>query len=117
MVQSIARAGGRGRYVGGALVHHPVPADRLTRSYARRFAWRQGALSVDLLRRETAAAQADTCARLPRWVYLVSARQVFAGMRQWSAGLLSANPGTAFAGQFTALFGFSKLCHALVGRE
>ena len=112
MVLAIANAEGLGRYVADAVVNHPVPATRLTRSYARSFAWRQGALSVHLLRLDN-ATDAIPNGRLPRWVYPVAAKQMLAGLRQWATGMCQANSGGAFAGQFTLLFGLSKLCHAL----
>lgn len=41
MVLAIAKQGGRGWYAADAVVNHPIPPERLTRKYAREFAWRQ----------------------------------------------------------------------------
>jgi glycosyltransferase involved in cell wall biosynthesis len=106
MIKSIVLAGGKGWYAADALVHHPVPIERLSKTYARRFAWRQGAVSVDMLRRESQG-------RLPNWVYALSLQRVARGARMFAAGLLRHDRGEAFAGQFDLLFNVSKLCHAL----
>jgi glycosyltransferase involved in cell wall biosynthesis len=117
MIKSISRAGGRGWYAADAVLHHPVEAKRLTRPYARRFAWRQGKVSVEMLRRES-APPGQTHGPLPRWLYRVAAAQVFRGGGQWLGGTFRGHPGAgaAFAGQYAALFNFSKLWHA-VGRR
>ncbi|MEX0774302.1 MAG: glycosyltransferase [Phycisphaeraceae bacterium] len=108
MVRAIAAAGGsggRGWYAADAVVHHPVPIERLSRKYARQFAWRQGWLSVHSLRRASP--------RLPRWLYRVSLGDMVRGAAQWLGGTLTLRPAVAFAGQFQALFSLSKLWHAL----
>ncbi len=106
MIKSIARQGGRGWYTAQAKVYHPVPADRLTKAFARRHAWRQGGISVDFLRRESRG-------RVPRWLYPQSLRKALSGAGQFTSGLVRADRGRAFAGQVDLLFNFSKLCHAL----
>jgi len=106
MIHAITLAGGRGWYAADALLHHPVPMDRLTRSYARSFAWRQGLISIDLLKRQSAGG-------VPRWVYPISLRKCATGARLLLAGMLRHDAGRTFAGQFQLLFNVSKLCHAL----
>jgi glycosyltransferase involved in cell wall biosynthesis len=112
MVKTLHRGGARGWYAADALLHHPVEPARLTRPYARRFAWRQGKVSVEMLRRES-APPGRTHGPLPRWLYRVAAAQVIRGGGQWLGGTLRRNPGAAFAGQYAALFNFSKLWHAV----
>lgn len=110
MVRAIADAGGQGWYAADALVHHPVPSERITRRYAQRFAWRQGWLSVELLRRQH---QTDRDrGHVPRWVFAVALGQIAKGMGQWGRGLWHRHPAQRFAGRFTALFNLSKLWHA-----
>lgn len=105
MIHCIARNGGKGWYAADAVLYHPVPAPRITRAYARDFAWRQGELSVEMLRLEQPAT--------PRWLYPLALRQMARGMKQWLGGALHADPAEAFAGQYRLLFNFSKLYHAL----
>lgn len=106
MIKSIVRGGGRGWYAAQANVYHPVPSERLTKSYARQYAWRQGAVSVDFIRRESRG-------RIPRWLYPMSVRKALAGAGQFAGGLIRFDRGGAFAGQVHLLFNFSKFCHAL----
>jgi glycosyltransferase involved in cell wall biosynthesis len=106
MIKSIAKRGGRGWYVAQANVYHPVPSERLTKSYARQYAWRQGQVCVDFLRRESRG-------RVPRWLYPMSVRKALAGVGQFAIGLVRFDRGRAFAGQLHLLFNFSKFCHAL----
>jgi glycosyltransferase involved in cell wall biosynthesis len=113
MIKTLHRRGGRGWYAADAVLHHPVEPNRLTRPYARRFAWRQGKVSVEMLRREN-APPGRTHGPLPRWLYRVAAGQMLRGSGRWMAGLFHADSGLAFAGQYAAIFNFSKLWHALV---
>ena len=146
MVQAIDRMGGKGWYAADAVVHHPVTADRLTKRYARRFAWRQGWMSVKqaALEVETtspeetarsngggsvAAQQPDghtdgglpgrrkQTRRVPRWFFRVAIEQIAAGCLRWLNGVVRLSPATRFAGQFIALFNLSKLWHALFRRS
>lgn len=107
MVQAIAAAGGRGWYAADAVVHHPVPAERLTRSFARQFAWRQGWLSARTHRRP----------RIPRWYYKVALGKLGGGAWRWLTGALSMNPARRFAGWYVMVFNCSKLYHALRGGD
>jgi glycosyltransferase involved in cell wall biosynthesis len=111
MVKALAAGGARGWYAADALVHHPVEPQRITRRYARRFAWRQGAVSVEMLRRERVLAGAAR--RPPRWLYRLAVTHTLAGAARWGRGILRRDAGQAFAGQYAALFNFSKLLHAL----
>lgn len=105
MVHAIAGRGGRGWYAADAVVYHPVPGDRLTRTYARRFAWRQGWLSARVHRPPGRR-------RPPRWFYRVAASQLAAGVARWLRGLAGLDPGAAFAGQFLTIYNLSRLRHA-----
>jgi len=111
MIRTISNAGGKGWYAADALLLHPVPPERLTRKHARAFAWWQGRVGVEMLRREH--PDASGVGRVPRWLYPIAARQCIAGIGRWIAGAVGRNPGKAFAGQFTALFNLSKLVHAM----
>lgn len=116
MILKIAQAGGKGWYVADALVHHPVPPQRVRRSFARGFAWRQGRVSVEMLRRNRAPADAaprSNAGRVPRWLYRLAAAETLRACAQWLAGLMRLDPAGAFAGQYKALFNFSKLWHAM----
>ena len=112
MIRSIRQSGGRGWYAADALLRHPVPASRLTRRHARAFAWWQGRVGVDMLRREHADDHRPA-GRTPRWLYRVAAEQMLGGLASWTTGTVRRDAGLAFAGQFNALFNFSKLYHAL----
>src|SRR5262249_28863778 len=99
MVKSIARAGGRGWYAADAVLDHPVPSERVTRKYARRFAWRQGRVGVDMLKRETAEAtggDANRTTRVPRWLYRAAAEGMLGGAGRWIGGLLRGDTAGAF---------------------
>lgn len=114
MVKAIASAGGRGWYAADAVVHHPVPEERATQQYARKFAWRQGWISLEMLRRE-ADPSGQTKPPVPRWVYRVAASQWMRGLGQWLQGLATFRPATTFAGRFLMTFAASKLYHATFG--
>ena len=111
MVRAVAQAGGRGWYAADAVLHHPVPADRMTRRFARRFAWYQGRVSVDMLLRQE--VQAGRPARPPRWLYRRAGEDFLKGVGQGLAGVARRRPGLRFAGQFRMLYGLSKFWHAL----
>lgn len=133
MVRAIAGAGRAGWYVADAVVHHPVPADRMKKKYARAFAWRQGWTSVEILRdaslREASVSSVSDAKALsdakpqtagpskknrpPRWLYKVAFLGVFKGLGRWLGGLICLDPGRAFAGQFVAVNNLSKLWHAI----
>ncbi len=120
MIKSIARAGGQGWYAADALLHHPVPPQRLTKPYARSFMWRQGRVSVEMLRRQNqalppqeAGSQPSPPGRLPRWLYLVSAKGLCAGVGQWLGGLVRCDATQRFMGRLMVVFNTSKLCHAV----
>ncbi len=124
MVRSIAAMGGRGWYAGDAVVFHPVPEERLTRGYARRFAWRQGFASVHQLRAglvggEESADRANgrRSGHVPRWLYRAAMGGAVTGVGGWLAGLATGDPGRAFAGEFQTVFNVSKLWHALRRRD
>lgn len=104
MIKSIVRNGGQGWYAADALLQHPVEPARLTKPYARRFAWRQGRISVEMLRRESNG--------VPRWLYRLAVSQIMRGFARWIMGCCRRNAGLAFAGQYQVLFNFSKLWHA-----
>lgn len=128
MMRTLVSQGGHAFYVADAIVHHPVPRERITRKYARGFAWRQGWTSIEIVRRgihDTTApppettpetkSEAKRCSknrRVPRWVFKSALVGVFAGMASWLGGLVRFNAGAAFAGQFKTIFNFSKLWHA-----
>jgi glycosyltransferase involved in cell wall biosynthesis len=111
MIKSLAGAGARGWYAADALLHHPVEARRLTKPYLRRFAWRQGRVGVDMLRRERASAGESR--RTPRWLYRRALGQSLAGCGKFFAGVCRGDPGLSFAGEYAAIFNCSKLLHAL----
>jgi len=115
MIRSISRRGGKGWYAADALLYHPVPPERLTHKYARSFAWVQGRNGVYMICREH-ADKARPAGRTPRWLYGVAIKQLFGGLGNWAVGTVRRDSGRAFAGQFTALFNFSKLWHATVHR-
>jgi glycosyltransferase involved in cell wall biosynthesis len=104
MVKAIAKQGGCGWYAADAVVYHPVPAERVTRRYAREFAWRQGWLSAELHRQGN---------RPPRWFFRAAAEQLARGLGQWAGSAIRFSPASAFAGQVESVFGASKLWHAL----
>ena len=110
MVKAIHAAGGRGWYAADAVVNHPVERNRVTRGYARSFAWRQGWLSVDIQQRESVDG------KVPRWLYKLAGAQALRGTAQWVHGLVTFKPADAFAGQFDAVFALSKLWHAVTAR-
>lgn len=107
LVRSISRRGGKGWYAADAIVDHPVPAERLTKTYARRFAWRQGWIGVEMLRREGG--------RVPRWLYRAAAQRGAGAAWRWLKGVLGGDPIGAFEGQVQAIFNVSKLWHAVRG--
>ena len=113
MVKSIAKAGGQGWYVADAIVHHPVPAERMERKYARQFAWRQGWLSAEMTRRGGDLTGART--KLPRWFYRVALTQCMRGFALMIVGLFTFNPAKRFGGRVAMTFNFSKLWHAVKG--
>ncbi len=127
MVQTIHAMGGRGWYAADAVVHHPVAEDRLTKAYARRFAWRQGWMSVEQVTRRPIDPASDRerdqrgsssnpqakRGTVPRWFYRVSIEQVAKGCLRWVIGLIRLNAAERFTGQFVAIFNLSKLRHAL----
>ena len=125
MVQAIHRAGGKGWYAADAVVHHPVTADRLTKPYARRFAWRQGWMSVEQVARQSrvdsdhdnGGSPSPRPAKIPRWFYRVNVEQVLTGAWRWFNGLIRFDSAGRFAGGFVALFNLSKLWHALSRRS
>lgn len=108
MVRAIASAGGRGWYAADAIVHHPVPPERMSRRFARGFAWRQGWLSTQLHRAEAGG--------VPRWLYRVAATGMARGLGQWCVGWFRLDAAQRFAGELAALFNFSKIWHALTAR-
>jgi hypothetical protein len=112
MVRAISAAGGEGWYAGDAVVHHPVPAERMRRSYARGFAWRQGWLSVQMTRRREDAGFGPR-GRLPKWFFRVAATELLRGVGQMLAGLVTFNSAKRFAGSVRAAFNLSKLWHAM----
>ncbi len=112
MVMSIAGAGGKGWYAGDAVLEHPVPADRVSKGYARRFAWRQGRISVEMQRR-LEAGEGQTYGRTPRWWYRVALGQMMRGMGVLVGGIARLDSARAFAGQMQAIFNLSKLVHAM----
>ncbi len=114
MIKTIARAGGQGWYAADARLDHPVEPARLTKPYARRFAWRQGGVSVTMLAREQPPTGSEnTSSRVPRWLYRVAAGQVVNGVFTAGRGMLRRDPARAFAGQYQTIFGLSKLWHAM----
>lgn len=115
MIRSISNAGGPGWYAADALLSHPVPPQRVTRTHARAFAWWQGRTGVEMLKREH-ADPAHPQGRIPKWLYRVAGQQMLAGLGRWAGGSLKRDQGLAFAGQFAALFNFSKLWHAATHR-
>ena len=116
MVQAIHGSGGKGWYVADAVVHHPVPPSRLTKKYARQFAWRQGWMGVEsIVRRQAREGHIKGTGdshKVPRWLYRVAIEQIFMGCGRWARGLIRRDPAERFAGQFAALFNCSKLWHA-----
>lgn len=112
MVRAVSDAGKEGWYVADAIVHHPVPASRMTKKYAKEFAWRQGWLSVQMTRRREDAGFGAK-GKLPRWFFRVAAGEWLRGVGQMIAGLVTFNPGKRFAGVVRATFNASKLWHAM----
>lgn len=106
LVEAIAKAGGRGWYAADAVVDHPVPADRATRTYALSFARRQGFLAFELLAR-------DHGGRVPRWAYRAAAEQWTGGVARWAGGLLTADAKRRFAGRMATAFAAAKLARAV----
>jgi len=115
MIKSISRAGGKGWYAADALLHHPVPPQRMTRSFLRAFAWRQGCIGVEMIVREL-HPQGEPVGRPPRWLFRLAGEQLFRGMGQWLGGLFTLSRARLFAGQFRTLFNLSKIKHGLTGR-
>ena len=105
MVKAIAGTGGPGWYVADAVVHHPVPCERLTRGYLRRFALRQAWLSTRIHRGHRA---------IPPWFYRAAAGRMVEGLRLWSRGLARRDPGAAFAGEFSTLSATARIACALM---
>ncbi|NJL31728.1 MAG: hypothetical protein HC898_08900 [Phycisphaerales bacterium] len=87
-------------------MNHPIPPDRLTKKYAREFAWRQGWMSVRSLRQEAPDKQ------VPRWLFKAAAKSCVHGLGQWLAGSLTGDAGQSFAGWMEWVFNYSKLRHA-----
>ncbi len=105
LVETIQRRGGRGWYVATAVVDHPVPVDRLNRSYALSFARRQGFLSYELLARDHGGS-------VPRWAYRAAAQQLVGGGIYWLLGLLTGNAKRRFAARMRIAFAASKIARA-----
>jgi glycosyltransferase involved in cell wall biosynthesis len=116
MIRSIARRGGRGWYAADALLHHPVPASRLTKKHARAFAWWQGRVGIDMLRRENALGE-QARGKLPRWAYRAALQGTLAAAGRALVTCASPNRGTAFTAQFQTIYQFSRLYHALAGSQ
>lgn len=113
MIDAIESAGGRGWYCADAQLLHPVPPQRVTRTFARKFSWRQGWVSTETHRRlETEQAQ-----KLPRWWYRSAIEQSLAGAAQWVGGSLRGNAAVSFAGQFRMLYNASRFWHAMRKRD
>ena len=108
MVYAIASAGGQGWYAGDAVVHHPVPHDRITKSYCRNFAKRQGWLSVYLLQLQSPNH------RVPRWLYRLALQRTMTNFCAWIKHTFTRRPDHAFACQIQFLFNASKFWHALL---
>ncbi len=108
MVRAISERGGRGWYAADAVVHHPVTPDRISRRYARTFIKRQGWLSIEMLRRRSGPE-----ARVPKWIYRAAAGEILRGLFGWLRGVITANPARAFGGELAALYGLTKLRHAV----
>ncbi len=105
LVETIQRRGGRGWYVATAVVDHPVPVDRLTRTYALSFARRQGFLSYELLAR-------DHGGRIPRWAYRAAVQQWTGGVVYWLSGLVTGNAKRRFAARMSLAFATAKIVRA-----
>lgn len=118
MVKAIAAARSQasaaysgGWYAADAVVHHPVPPERLTRRYARAFARRQGWMSIYELRKQHQGS-------VPRWLYRVAMNQLLQGLAQQIHGLITLHPARRFAGTYRVTFAASKLWHAMAaGRD
>lgn len=113
MIDAIERAGGRGWYCAEALLQHPVPPQRVTRTFARRFSWRQGWVSAETHRR----LECEDTMALPRWWYRTAIEQGAAGACQWLGGLMTGRAAMSFAGQFRMLYNASRFYHAVRRRE
>jgi glycosyltransferase involved in cell wall biosynthesis len=111
MVLTITAKGGQGWYAADAVVYHPVPPERARKTHARKFAWRQGFISLEMTRRQAMLEGRDP--KLPRWMYRVAFEQTLAGVGQWAKGAATLNAAESFAGQYRALFNLSKLWHAM----
>ncbi|MEX2213435.1 MAG: glycosyltransferase [Phycisphaeraceae bacterium] len=116
MVRAISAQGGAGWYAADAIVQHPVPADRMKRSYARRFAWRQGWLSVMMTRRRDDEGFGSK-GKLPKWFYRVALGELCKGIGQTLAGLVTFKSAKRFGGCVRVIFNFSKLWNALFSRS
>ena len=115
MVRAVSGAGGKGWYVADAIVNHPVPDDRMKRSYGRRFAWRQGWLSAMMTRRRDDEGF-GTKGKLPKWFFRVAIGELFKGIGQTLAGFFTFNSGKRFGGSVRVIFNCSRLWHGLFSR-
>lgn len=116
MVRAISKGGGRGWYAASAVVYHPVTDDRVTKKYARQFAWRQGWLSVQITRREQ-SSEVGCVGRVPMWYYRAATEQAFKGLGGMARGAVQSDSGAAFGGQVHSVFAASKLWHSLFSRR
>ncbi|MCC5829418.1 MAG: glycosyltransferase family 2 protein [Phycisphaeraceae bacterium] len=107
MVKAISASGGKGWYAADAVVHHPVPDDRIRRGYMLGFARRQAWLSARIV------AQTRPGGRPPRWFFRAAAQRLFQGAAGCAAGTLKPSAPHRFAGLFQLWYGLWQMLWAL----
>lgn len=113
MVKAISNAGGPGWYAADAVVHHPVPPDRMTKSYMFGFARRQAWLSAQLHRGSR---------RLPPpWFFRAAGERTLKAIGRMIAGSLTFRsdqaPAKRFAGIFDSWFGLWQILWGLIPKR
>ncbi len=106
LVEALAGAGGLGWYAADAVVYHPVPAERLTKVYARQFVRRQAWMSIAFLLRR------GKLQRPPRWLYRAAAQGMLGGAVRWVGGAVTLNPAQRFAGELHLRYNAARLYEA-----
>ena len=103
----LAAEGRTGWYVAGAVVHHPVPAQRMTLRYLAGWHVESGKASAAMACRSTDAVR---LAGVPRYLYRQALSNLAAGMRWWAQGLVTLNGARRARGLADLCRGWGKLC-------